>query len=388
MRIEILLLLPLSCSALTKEHSIFGHKWFSGDLDFTGIPLKRDGYEFEWLVPYTHFENVGFVTHFEPVTLEIGTRHVWKMGWNSYGMVTRKCPVKKFDGNVPVEYDCYDASNRLKGDCSVQVGCTRDTGDFRVVLADSRGQKQFSDGFGTLSNNRISGKWRGVEWRFNPHADRNFERPSKLPERQVPMPIHPMFKNGPGDFEFFSTNFGHREVIPDTCTEYFKGNFGAPQNQDVSFSLEMEKLDSKRLLVAIEIDGVRKQYIKNFWSDWMMPERIDTFAFSEPNQRGYRYLKIWDPLKAKGHKEDWTNILKEGSAKYRPSGIEDAKRKASSARDKYESTSDYKQRKSLADKYKKEKVGPAKKRVLETCKKTKMLHLLMAEHDFNWRMYV
>ena len=368
--------------ASTVEHSIFGHKWFSSDVQFTGEPLKRDGYEFEWKVPYTHFENNGFVTHFDPVTLERGVRHKWVMGWNSYGMTTRSCPVKRYDGRIPLEYDCYDSQSKLKGDCRVQVGCTRDTGDFRVVLADSRGQKQTRDNFGNLANNMITGKWQGVEWRFNPHADKNFERPSSRPESQVPMPIHPMFKNGPESFEFFSTNFGHREVIPDTCTEYFKGHFGAPQNQDVTFSLEVEKLDDRKLLVAIEMNGIRKQYVEHFWTDRMMPARIDTFAITEPNQRGYRYLKIWDPKRASGHKEDWDKVLNERYAKYEPKGVKEAKERASKTRDRYENSSDYKKRKALAAKYNSEKIKPAKREALKSCTKRKMLSLLMTERQF------
>eukprot|EP00355_Strombidium_rassoulzadegani_P006002 CAMPEP_0168618270 /NCGR_PEP_ID=MMETSP0449_2-20121227/5985_1 /TAXON_ID=1082188 /ORGANISM="Strombidium rassoulzadegani, Strain ras09" /LENGTH=94 /DNA_ID=CAMNT_0008659139 /DNA_START=773 /DNA_END=1057 /DNA_ORIENTATION=- len=48
-----------------------------------------------------------------------------------------------------------------------------------------------------------------------------------------------------------------------------------------------------------------------------MPKQIDTLAFSEPNKRYYRYLKIWDPKKGGkgGKKLDWDQHMKNGRAK-------------------------------------------------------------------------
>lgn len=92
-------------------------------------------------------------------------------------MYTSKCPHKwagKSKESEPI-YDCYTKKGELCDGGRVQVGCTRDTGDFRLVIADSNGQKFKNDG-GSLDMPSVSGKWKGVEWRFFPHTATKFKR--------------------------------------------------------------------------------------------------------------------------------------------------------------------------------------------------------------------
>jgi len=70
------------------------------------------------------------------------------------------------------------------------------------------------------------------------------------------MPSHIMTKRSANpNVPFFSTEFGHRQLIPWTCTQYFNGHPGAFQNEDVPFELEVEKLSDTQLRVVFNMNG-------------------------------------------------------------------------------------------------------------------------------------
>jgi len=193
----------------TVDASIFGGSWYSSDEAWTTKP-KVDDKSFEWNIPNTHFENNGFVKHFKAQKLEKGTTVKFKMGWNSYGSYTPDCPHKKVGGAEKVRYDCYKSDKIVEG-CRWQVSCVRDTGDFRIVIADSNGQKLTKNGFGSLEKASNTGKWQGIEWRFIPHGPKKFSRPSKKDSQNLAMPSHVMTKFSPdSSVPFFNTKFGHR----------------------------------------------------------------------------------------------------------------------------------------------------------------------------------
>lgn len=124
----------------------------------------------------------------------------------------------------------------LCSDGRVQVGCTRDTGDFRLVIADSNGHK-YKKNAGSLEIPSNTGAWKGVEWRFFPHASTKFKR-SKAAKYAMPTTIYT--KSGStDDFTFFSTKSVYRNYVHSTCSEYFEGNYGAPQNKDLEFTIEV-----------------------------------------------------------------------------------------------------------------------------------------------------
>lgn len=126
-------------------------------------------------------------------------------------------------------YDCYyDNNQKIHSGCKEQVACQVNTGDFRMVLADSHGKKQTKDGFGTLENHEVSGGWQGVEWRFSPHTAKKWKRP-KGETNKYAFPATISFKNSVGPSTgFFSTSKGSRHFIPETCDYYFAGNFERP----------------------------------------------------------------------------------------------------------------------------------------------------------------
>ena len=72
--------------------TIFGHDWHSSDINKTG--WSDNSYtKIEWNIPkYTHLENYGWVTHFEPVPLELGKIYKFKAGWQSHGPHGKECP--------------------------------------------------------------------------------------------------------------------------------------------------------------------------------------------------------------------------------------------------------------------------------------------------------
>lgn len=154
------------------------------------------------------------------------------------------------------------------------------------------------------------------------------------------------------DFAFFSTKSVYRNYVQSTCSDYFEGNFGAPQNKDVDFSFEVEKKSSDTLYVSLKMNGIKREYTKKFWNKDMMPKKIDTFALTEPNQRGYRYLKIWDKEKGKGNDGNvsWKSIINDGMKKLSVKDMDKYKKKASE-----------KKKKERTDKYEK-KLGELKKK--------------------------
>lgn len=132
-----------------------GNRWFTASKN-NGFDTTLDTHkEWEWTFPSrVHMENDGIVTHFEEgVPLETGKEYVIKIGWKSGGMATPECP--QTDG----QYTCYEKPTDMDPilGCYQQVACAANTGDFRVVLADSNTQKIIEDDFGTLDAPLISG---------------------------------------------------------------------------------------------------------------------------------------------------------------------------------------------------------------------------------------
>ena len=48
--------------------------------------------------------NIGWLTYFPHVDLNLYEKHVFKMGWNSYGMVTEDCP----HDPQTYKYECFE----------------------------------------------------------------------------------------------------------------------------------------------------------------------------------------------------------------------------------------------------------------------------------------
>lgn len=71
-------------------------------------------------------------------------------------------------------HQCYDEDvdggsyPGIPSECRKEPRCLVNTGDFRVVLADSRGERISQDGFGSLDDKSL--KWQGVHFRFHPHV--------------------------------------------------------------------------------------------------------------------------------------------------------------------------------------------------------------------------
>lgn len=226
------LLSAATVAARDKRHSIFdgSTKFVSSNLAATLTP-KQDKGSYEWTIPETHLENVGFAKHFEAVKLDDDDTHVFKMGWNSWGRVTPNCKNKKVGGDYMFEYECRDKKTKsLNKDCGGQVSCTRDTGDFRIFLGDSNGH-QVKENFGRLSDPKNTGLWRGVEWRIFPHGEKKFDRKKDAnpKDKERAMPSHVMTKGSTNSaFEIFSTKTGYRNLVGETCDQYFDGSFGVP----------------------------------------------------------------------------------------------------------------------------------------------------------------
>ena len=85
-------------------------------------------------------------------------------------------------------------------------------------------------GFGALDRMKVTGPWKGVEWRFSPHLETDV---SKLKNEGV---TEVRFKSN-AIHEFFNSDLTIKELIPETCSTKFPKNFGAPQNQNTNFTL-------------------------------------------------------------------------------------------------------------------------------------------------------
>lgn len=113
------------------------------------------------------------------------------------------------------------------------------------------------------------------------------------------------------------------------------------------------------LYTSLKFNGVKREYTKKFWHESMMPSKIDTFAITEPNQRGYLYLKIWDREKGKGNDGNvsWKTIVSNGMKKNTLPDIDKAKKRASDETAKARTPSYLKKLEELKkkeEKYKKE----------------------------------
>jgi len=121
------------------------------------------------------------------------------------------------------------------------------------------------------------------------------------------------------DGSFFSDEVMKKEKIDKTCSDSFEGNFDAPMNKDVPFNMYIEKLGTKTIYVALEIDTVMHEFTKQFADIKFMPKQIDTFALANSNDRNYRFLKLWDWKMGKGAdgQVTWGQIMNIGAHKFK-----------------------------------------------------------------------
>jgi len=309
-------LFAASVKAGSNRHSIWKGKddahdvFYSSNLKATLTPTINKEGEFEWHMPEAELQNVGFAKHFNPIALNRGEEHVFKMGWNSWGRYTEDCPHKKVDNDYHFQYQCRDAKKgKLNKGCDQQVACHNDDGDFKIFIGDSHGRKISADNFGRLSDPKVTGPWKGIEWHIFPHAP-----VKKAHDGKEDSPTH-VYTPGSSrsDFQIFSEFTNYRNIVPETCTQYYDGSFHIPQNKDVDFDITFEKVTSDTIYAKFQLGDVVKEFRKKYDNVNEMPIKIDTFAIAYPNERHFRYLKIWDEWgsgEGNDRETSWDHILK------------------------------------------------------------------------------
>ena len=147
-----------------EDHSIFGGDWYSANKEKTGKDYKYTQSSFEWNIPKGHLENVGFATHFKPVKVKKGETISFTLGWKSDEYKVSGCEKTKgkpkFGANE--YYKCFSNDEVVEPDrrvCKREVACPHNTGDFRMVLADSNDAKIKKSNFGSLDLDEITGPW-------------------------------------------------------------------------------------------------------------------------------------------------------------------------------------------------------------------------------------
>ena len=161
-------------------HSVFGNTWYQSTDEHHGdTPMfvsKSNHNNITWNLwnaetgnKQHHLENRGLVTHLNhAVELEIGVTHVFEMIWVSGGQPVKGCD-SKYWNESKYKHQCYDPNTKyhIVDGCNYEVHCLKDTGDFRIVLADSRGHRishdVFEERFGDLE--QASTEWDGFQWR-------------------------------------------------------------------------------------------------------------------------------------------------------------------------------------------------------------------------------
>lgn len=133
------------------------------------------------------------------------------------------------------------------------------TGDFRVVLADSRGERITKDGFGSLDDKSL--QWQGVHFRFHPHV---FHRDLVHKSPHIPTSLYLrviklstffkkklyflLFLQKNNDAGIFSTKSMTKMHIWDGAFEV------APGHED-TLTIKILQTGSKRFRFTIEMNG-------------------------------------------------------------------------------------------------------------------------------------
>ena len=166
-------------------------------------------------------------------------------------------------------------------ECVKDPHCLVNTGDFRVVLADSHGDKIEEDLFGDLDEE--SHKWQGVQFRFHPSAyHRDLIHVS--PGSHIPTSLYIRKKDG----GLLSTNYMTKKHI-------WPGSFQVEPGQEETLTIKMLKKNSRDFMFSIEMNGYMFDYDVEFDEEDWVPRQIDTFAVAQPNLRGYTYLELRRP---------------------------------------------------------------------------------------------
>lgn len=132
-----------------------------------------------------------------------------------------------------------------------------------------------------MDEDKNTGKWQGVHWRFHPHA------PKKFTKQKWRFPSVVYFKRD-AKKEIYSTN-NLKERF------FFDGQLGMEVKKDEWIEFGIKKEGDKKITVTLTTStGVKQKKTYEYPSTSLMPKKIDTFAIAEPNLRGYRYLKMWD----------------------------------------------------------------------------------------------
>lgn len=266
---------PSSSSTIV---SPFGGRWFLGRDDFD---IDQTDKKMEWNIPHTHLENDGVVTHFDAVELEEGKSVRFKMRWTSKGENNKDGCDSKYWTESKYLYQCYDESREKDGEdpwiseCAQQVECLVNTGDFRIVLADSNGDKVDKDGFGSLDD--ASHNWQGFHWRMFPHTG------TKLTHKSPAIPCSIYFRKHSGGM--FSSKTVSKESI-------FEGCFDVGNDKRDTLELTVHRKSSKEFELTIKMNEIGYSYTHEFDNSDYVPHRIDTLAIAEPNLRGYTLLKL------------------------------------------------------------------------------------------------
>jgi len=263
-------------------HDPFGGTWYKGTADDSKYSVSFTSTSVTWNFQNTHLENDGIATHFDPVPLEQDETVSFLMVWNSGAPPYDKdgCTSKYWTGSK-YEYQCYDEGGGTDSypwvvdGCRKEPHCLVNTGDFRVVLADSNGARLAEDGFLDLDD--VSKDWEGIQWRLLPHTG------LELQHHSPNIPCNILFKHKDGGM--FSTDSM-------TKAEIFSGCFAVQPYVDTLLELNVTKRSGLRIDTTISMNGHSYSNSYEYAGDKFVPNQIDTFAIAQPNLRGYTVLEM------------------------------------------------------------------------------------------------
>mmetsp|Transcript_8179 Transcript_8179/g.5839 ORF Transcript_8179/g.5839 Transcript_8179/m.5839 type:complete len:182 (-) Transcript_8179:438-983(-) len=151
------------------------NKWYISD---DGPDIKsHSSSSVEIDYKHAHFENHGVLAYFDSVEIEEGKTYVTSGTWQSKGRDSRGDCSSKYWTESKYDHACVDDGEIVDG-CREYVECPCNTGDFRIVIADSNGSKVTKDGYESLDE--ISEKWNGFHIRVMPHVTKDFKRRSLI----------------------------------------------------------------------------------------------------------------------------------------------------------------------------------------------------------------